>query len=130
MDSFAVKSSDSDVLGFLTPPGDDNIMLSKWVTSSLTATILAVLEYLSLMLGCLNDLGDRKRFSWFFVFLFGVFCLEGCCVSLFCLSSSLKHVWLLSLSNNIWPRCLEIKKHEIYYLCFSTPTFLLKMIFS
>ena len=106
------------------------MMLSKWVTSSLTATILVVLKYLIFMVLCLNNFGDRKYLSGFSVFFLGVFCFEGPCVSLFCLSSSLKHVWLLSLSNNIWPRCLEIKMHEIYYLCFSTPTFLLKMIFS
>ena len=72
-----MKSSDSDDLRSLTPPGDDNIMLSKLVTSSLTETIFAVLEYLNIMLRCLNDFGDRNSFSVFFVFFFGVFCFEG-----------------------------------------------------
>ena len=124
-----MKSSDSDDLCSLTPPGDDNIKLSKLVTSSLTETILAVLVYLSLMLGCLNDLGDKQYFSCFFVFLFGVFCFEGRCVFLFCLTSSFKHVCLISclVSDNIWPAWLKETIHENHYLCFCSPTFLLEM---
>ena len=129
MDSFEVNSSDSDDLGFLSLPGDDNIMLSKLVTSSLTETIFAVLEYLNLMLACLFDFGDKKHLSRFFVFFFGVFCFEGLWVSLFCLSSSSRHVWLTSclVSNNIWPTCLKIIKYDNCYLCLICPTFLLTM---